>query len=251
MPVHPRLRSGVPGLAGDRPVHRSGCTPGSRGHTRVLEPLHDESREAERPGVQVLRCRHGRPGDREQVRSADGPVRLRAVLRGHRATVPVAGCPDGCELGSLWSCSPTPSTGWDRSRGYDGDRDHTDRLRRAGSHQGAGLALRDPPRQNSATTATRARRARPARRPPNRPCSFSSTTAWVTAGQHPPSSSAVSRSASDTNGISLAGSTLACKETSGGTSGSGRCRKGTRTSSCSQAGQYGVGMVRSGSVGSR
>ena len=38
-PVHPRLRGGVPGLAGDRPVHGSGCAAGPRGHARVLEPL--------------------------------------------------------------------------------------------------------------------------------------------------------------------------------------------------------------------
>jgi len=34
----PPLRRRVPGLAGDRPVHGSGCAAGARGHARVFEP---------------------------------------------------------------------------------------------------------------------------------------------------------------------------------------------------------------------
>jgi hypothetical protein len=65
--------------------------PGPAAMPGYSNPINDEGREAERSSVQVLRCRHGGTGDRQQVRSVHGAVRVRAVPRGRRTAVPVDG----------------------------------------------------------------------------------------------------------------------------------------------------------------
>ena len=101
------------------PFTNPDAPPGPRVMPGYREPLHGEGREAERPGVRVLRRGHGRAGDRQQVRPPNGAVRVGAVPRRDRAAVPAAWGADRRERTRAWRCSSTPCTGSDRSRGSD------------------------------------------------------------------------------------------------------------------------------------